>query len=242
MPKTAAKIAGTPKVVILKARLRTCSRYSRLATSQILRIDFASDRLDKDFFKRRLDHLEAINSCDGGSLVQQFLRIAVFLEPDLGVPGEVFGFGDFGAVQESGAALELDDDVIALVARLDFADAAGKHRLPFIDKAEGIERFFSLVHAMGGEDDGLAFVLQIQKGLFQQLGIDRIEAAEGLIHHDQAGIVEQRTDELNLLLHALGKFFSLLGKGFFDVQPFRPVVRALAGFAGGKPVEFAEKD
>src|ERR1700722_20808734 len=103
---TAAKITGTPKVVILKARPRTCSRYSRFATSQILRIDFASDRLDKDFLERRLDHFEAIDPRAGGSFVQQFLSVAVLLEADLGVAGEILRLGDLGALQEVGVAFE----------------------------------------------------------------------------------------------------------------------------------------
>ena len=46
----------------------------------------------------------------------------------------------------------------------------------------------------------------------QQRGVDRVEAAEGLVHDDEVGLVQQRGDELDLLLHALGELFGLLGR------------------------------
>ena len=45
--------------------------------------------------------------------------------------------------------------------------------------------------------------LEFEQCILQQRGIHGIEAAERLVHHHQSGIVEQRGDELNLLLHAL---------------------------------------
>src|ERR1700733_4060296 len=110
---TAAKITGTPKVVILKARPRTCSRYSRLATSQILRIDFASDRLDKDLFERRLDHFKTKDGSRGRRFTKKLLGVAVILQADLCVTGEVLGFSDLRTFQEFSATLKLDNDAIA---------------------------------------------------------------------------------------------------------------------------------
>jgi hypothetical protein len=40
--------------------------------------------------------------------------------------------------------------------------------------------------------------------------VHRIEAAERLVHHDEAGVVQQRGDELDLLLHAFGELFGFL--------------------------------
>ena len=101
---------------ILKARPRICSRYSRLATRRILRIGLASHGLDEDLFERRLDQLEAVDCRRGGGLMQQLLRVAVRLELDLGVAGEVSGLRNLVAGQKSRASLELDNNVVALVA------------------------------------------------------------------------------------------------------------------------------
>ena len=100
MPTMTRETAGRPMVDIRKARPRICSRYSRLAIRSMLRIGLASHGLDKDLFKRRLDQLEAVDGGHGGGLMQQLLRVAVWLEPDLGVAGEVLRLGDFFAVQE----------------------------------------------------------------------------------------------------------------------------------------------
>src|SRR5664279_3147717 len=132
------KMAGTPNVVILNARPRTCSRYSRLAISNMLRIGSAPHGLDEDLFERRLHHFKAINHRPRGSLAQQLLRVAVFLESNLSVAGEIFRFGNLRAVQKIGVAFKLDDHMIALVTGLDVAHPARQDCLTFVDKTDGI--------------------------------------------------------------------------------------------------------
>ena len=61
-----------------------------------------------------------------------------------------------GLLEKIGAAFELDDHVVALVARLDLAHPAGEHRLALVDEADGVAQLLHLVHAVGGEEDGLA--------------------------------------------------------------------------------------
>ena len=104
-------------------------------------------------------------------------------------PEKFFASAISGLFKKVGAALELDDHVIALVARLDLAHPARQHRLAVIDQADRVAQLLHLVHAVGGEHDRLALVLQLQQGLLQQLGVHRVEAAERLVHHDQPGIV-----------------------------------------------------
>ncbi len=76
----------------------------------------------------------------------------------------------------------------------------------------------------------------------QEGGVDGVEAAEGLVHDDEVGLVEQGGDELDLLLHALGEIFGLLGDGLGDLQPLAPGVGALGGDGGVEAVELAEED
>src|ERR1017187_1665660 len=87
--------SGTAIVERRNARPRICSRYSRRAMRAMLCIGFASHGLDEDLFKRGLDQLVAVDGGHGGGLVQQLLRIAVGLELDFRVAGEVLGFSDF---------------------------------------------------------------------------------------------------------------------------------------------------
>src|SRR5690242_13109698 len=67
-----------------KALVRTRSRYSRFAMSQILRIDFASDLFDKYLFQRGLHHLEAADAGFGDGRGEQRLTVIAVAELDLG--------------------------------------------------------------------------------------------------------------------------------------------------------------
>src|SRR5258708_40002122 len=116
MPMTTANRSGTSIVETRKARPRICSRYSRRATSRMLRIGLASHGLNEDFFERRFDEFEAVDGGDGCGLVEELLRVAVGVKTDLGVATVVVGLGDFRALQERGVSFELDDDAVALVA------------------------------------------------------------------------------------------------------------------------------
>src|SRR5664279_2071054 len=107
-----------------KARPRICSRYSRFATRKMLRIGLVSYGLDEDFFERGLNQFEAIDGGDGGGLVEEFLRVAVRVEANFGMAREVLGRLDFGAVEERGVAVELDDDAVALIPGFDLAHSS----------------------------------------------------------------------------------------------------------------------
>ena len=54
--------------------------------------------------------------------------------------------------------------------------------------------------------------------------------------------MEQRGDELNFLLHALGELFGFFGDGLGDLHALAPDVGTLAGCGGVEAVQFAEKD
>ena len=54
--------------------------------------------------------------------------------------------------------------------------------------------------------------------------------------------MQQRGDELDLLLHALGKLFGLLLDGLGDLQPLAPDQRALARQRLRQPVQLAQED
>ena len=95
---------------------------------------------------------------------------------------------------------------------------------------------------MGAEEDGLTLFAKVDQGIHQKRGVDGIEAAEGLVHDDEVGLVEEGGDELDLLLHTLGEFLGFLGDGFGDLHALAPDVGALAGGGGVEAVQLAEKD
>ena len=107
-------------------------------------------------------------------------------------PEKFFASAISSLFKKCGAAFELDNHVVALVAALDLAHLAGQHRLAVVDQADGVAQLLHLVHAMGRKQDRLALILQLQQRPLHQHRIHRIEAAERLVHHDQARIVQQR--------------------------------------------------
>src|ERR1035437_471212 len=241
-PSSATISSGTSTVETRKARPRICSRYSRFAIKKILRMILASHGLDKNLFQRRLNQLEAVNRRLGRGLMQELLRVAVRLELDLGVTGEVLCLRNLITVQESGVSLKLDDHAVALVPLLDLAQIAGQHGLSVVDEANGVAELLHLIHAMGGKQDGLALSLEFEQCLFNQHGVHRVKAGEGLVHDDELGVVEQRGNELDLLLHALGELFSLFLECICDLHAPGPGACALFSFPGAEPMQLAEED
>ena len=72
-------------------------------------------------------------------------------------------------------------------------------------------------------------------------GVDGVEAAEGLVHDDELGLVQQRGDELDLLLHALGELFGLLVDGVGDLDAFAPEWARLLAVAASRPWSWPRK-
>src|ERR1700692_2678596 len=116
-----AKSNGTRTVDTRNARPRICSRYSRLATSNRLRIGFASHGLNENLFERRLDQFEAVDGGYRRSLVEQLLCVAMRLKANFSVAGEVLGFSNLRTLQETRVAVEFNNHAVALIAGLDLA-------------------------------------------------------------------------------------------------------------------------
>ncbi len=93
---------------------------------------------------------------------------------------------------------------------LNLAHGAGEDDDAVVDEADGVAHLFDLIHAVGGEEDGSSLLAEVDEGVDEQAGVDGIEAAEGLVHDDELGLVQQGGNELDLLLHSLGEVFGLL--------------------------------
>ena len=57
---------------------------------------------------------------------------------------------------------------------------------------------------MGGEENGAALLAMLRHHLLELMGSHRVQSHEGLIHQNQLRLVNQRSDQRHLLLHAVG--------------------------------------
>jgi len=60
--------------------------------------------------------------------------------------------------------------------------------------------------------------------LLKEFGVDRVKAGKGFIEDDEIGIVDDGDEELDFLLHTLGKFFAFLPGYPRKFNLFEPVV------------------
>src|SRR5579859_939158 len=225
---TTSMSAGMKNVMITKARVRTRSRYSRLAIIKMLCIGLAHC-VDENFFQRRLHELKLVHPRAIGHHAQKLLGIGAGRQPDFHVVAVIVVRAYQRVLfQEISVPFVLDLHVALAVPGLDRLEIPLQHRRASVDEADAVTQLLHLVHAMGGKQNGLALLLQIEQDVFQQRGIDRIETEERLVHDDEVGIVQQRGDKLDLLLHALGKLFHFLLHPGVDLQPLAPLKRLLA--------------
>src|SRR5438477_2828141 len=238
---------GMRMVMMTKLFARMRSRYSRLATSQTLCIDFFSYGFDEDLLEGGLHNFEAGDASaalDGGG--EERLGVGTgsveAMEFNVGLAAVVLRGFDARMLEERIVAFEGDLDAVARVAALDVAHTAGEDEMAAGDEGDSVADFFDLIHAVGAEEDGLALLAEVNEGIHQKRGVDGIEAAEGLVHDDEVGLVEEGGDELDLLLHALGELFGFLGDGVGDLHALAPDVGAFAGGGGVEAVQLAQED
>src|SRR5580704_7507320 len=223
--------SGMRMVMMRKLFARMRSRYSRFATSQTLCIDIFSYGFDEDLLEGGLHDFEAGDAgaaldCRGEEGLGVGTGAVEAVEFYVGLSAIVFRGFDAGVLEEGVVSFERDLDVVARITALDLAHAAGEDEMTARDEGDGVADFFDLIHAMGAEEDGLALLAQVDEGVHEEGGVDGIEAAEGFVHDDEVGFVEEGGDELDLLLHALRELFGFLGDGFGDLHLFAPDVGA----------------
>ncbi len=139
-------------------------------------------------------------------------------------------------------ASKVDMDAVGRITRLDLAHAAFEHQLSLVNQRDGVAELLHLVHAVGAEQDRPALFAQVDQRIHQQRRVDRVESAEWLVHDDQFGLMQQRGDELDLLLHSLRELFGLLVDRIENLHALAPDMRALGRGDGVKPVQLPQKD
>lgn len=64
---------------------------------------------------------------------------------------------------------------------LDRIEVAGQNDLSMIDDNNILAKFLDIAHLVAGENDDLAVADQLLHNILQNLGVDRIKTAEGLV-------------------------------------------------------------
>ena len=83
-------------------------------------------------------------------------------------------------------------------------------------------------------------VAQREDFVFQQVGVDRVEAAERFVENQQGRSVQYRDDELDLLRHPLTELLHLPVPPLGDPEFFKPRPQALRRFPLRKTFELRE--
>ena len=77
------------------------------------------------------------------------------------------------------------------------------------DDADRVAESFGIVHQVRGKDDRLPPLLEVDDRVLEGLGVDRIETAERFVENHEVGVMQQRSDELHLLLHTARELVDL---------------------------------
>src|SRR5437763_4655331 len=228
MRNIAVMNTGTNNVIITNHRERTRSRYSRLATTQNLsmtghpRLDAAcADAFDENLMKRWENELEALDaSARLHESAKELLGIGPGCQLDLEIAVVVVEALDESRVAEDMADAILagpratrtdqrERDVALPGTRANRRHFAIEHFFAARDDAHRVAHSLGVLHHMRAEDDRLAAPLELDHRAFQCLRVDRIETAERLVENDEIRIMDERRDELHLLLHAAGQLIDL---------------------------------
>src|SRR5258705_9780249 len=155
--------SGMRMVMMRKLFARMRSRYSRFAMSQTLSIDIFSYGFDEDLLEGGLHDFEAGDASaalDGSG--EERLGVGPgsidAMEFYVGLSSIVLRGFDAGVREEGVVSFERDLDVVARIAALDLAHAAGENEMTAGDEGDGVADFFNLIHAVGAEEDGLALL------------------------------------------------------------------------------------
>ena len=115
-----------------------------------------------------------------------------------------------GSVKKRCVTLVLHHNAITRVARLHLAHLPSSTARPWSTRQMASHSFSTWSMRWVENRIVLPLLLEFQQRLLQQRRIHGIEPGGRLVHDDQLRIVQQRGDELDLLLHALGELLRLL--------------------------------
>src|SRR5256885_7149310 len=210
MMMIAAKNTGPRIADAQNHLLRTRSTNSRRITAQILRTRcLRPHQVDEDLVQRRLLQLELGQArARHHQALEDLLWIGAGRELELGILAIVVHLADEGAVCEhlrrpAEASVEPDDEMESAACPLDVRERAVHEFPPPGDDAQLLAQLLSLLHDVGGEQDGLPATAQVEHRVLQHLSVHGIESRKRLVENHEGRGVEHGRNELHLLLHFL---------------------------------------
>src|SRR5688572_1110901 len=254
-----AKNTGPKTVANRNHRVRTRSRYSRAVMTQSLSmaahpvLDAArAHTVEEDPVQGGAYELEPFDRrARTHQPREEILRRCVRGELDLEHPIRVVTARHQRAVAENlrhagrCSVRQHDRHMAVALTRLHLGDGAIQYFLTARDDADRVAETLGVVHEMRTEDHRLPTLPQLDDDVLQRLRIDGIEAAERLIEDDEIGIVNQRRDELDLLLHAARQLIHFrvapILVGCPEAEADEPLVDAAIGVRLRHPLELREK-
>ena len=96
-----------------------------------------------------------------------------------------------------------------------------------IEERDPLAEALGLLEDVRREDDRLALLLERGQEVLHEDDVDRVEAAERLVEDEDLRVVDDRPEELDLLLHALAQLLGLLLEPWAEVHRVDPRREAL---------------
>ncbi len=238
----AIMMSGVRNNPIRNALLLTFSKYSQRATAITLLMTHPPRPPERQRDRRRYcmkmvcsegSRSSALRSSTRGfTSVNDVPHLCAALQFQLGATFIQQCVVNSGQVRhECPVAVKFQVQRVLPVPLLHIPHGTAKNNLSSVDEAKRVAQPFRLIHLMGRKDDGLFPLLQFLQDIFQQYLVHRIQAGERLVKHYQLRIVNNRADELHLLLVSLGKF---IRAAEFLTSPV-PTARASARLPSGRP-------
>jgi len=143
-------------------------------------------------------------------------------------------------VDEGVAAVEFEHHRVLAKLVFDLAQRALQDHVALGHEADVVAQLLDLLHAVGGKQDGSVVAPQLQDDVAQEVGVDGVEAAKGLVEDEERRVVQQGRNELHLLLHAFGQLLGLEVGPAGGVEPVEPVIGARRGVGLREPLQGAQ--
>ena len=109
-----------------------------------------------------------------------------------------------------------------------------------IDQRHPVAQGLGLVHQVGGQHDRGARLAAVRHQPPDAGHVDRVQAGEGLVPHQQLGRAHQGAHQLDLLLVALAQGLQLAVPVFGDAQLLQPVLGGGDRVAAAQSLELAQ--
>ena len=120
----------------------------------------------------------------------------------------------------------LEQDAARREPRLDVAQGVVEHLHALVDHHDVVAQLLGVDHHVRREEDRGAARVLFEHQVAQQPLVHRVEAAERLVEDDERRAVDDRREELHLLLHALRELFAALVRDAAEVDPVEPLLDA----------------